>query len=61
MLLVGVPLVAALAVAAWLSPTGWMPAVAVTAPISKREYAAAFLGLMLMAFIAVGFDMQDWF
>lgn len=61
MLLLGVPLVAALAFAAWLSPTGWLPAIAVTTPIGRREYSAAFLGLLLVAFIAVGFDWQDWF
>lgn len=56
----GVVLGLSLGLYLWISPTATAPVLASTVPVSRREYGAAFLGLMLLFLVAFGMDWQDW-
>ena len=59
-LIVGIVFLALGGAALWLVPGSPMHGAAL-AGATNQEVGAAFLGLLLIVGVALGFDMRDWF
>ena len=61
LLLAGLAVLAAIAAGVLLLPSGVAAPPPSDAGVSHQQFGAAFLGLLLLVFLALGMDWRDWF